>query len=349
MFDYIDLILIPFIFLLFFRVKKHKISETDSSYLSLDNTYTLRGVMAILVAFCHIAREIDNGFFQSIRPAGYLMVSVFFFFNAYGLTTQYLKKGKAYLKDFFKRNVLYLYIIFAITTFVYLIWYFICGKSYSITRILFSVFGKTIASGSWYLDVCILFYIFFYIAFKLFGPTHKATVAILLMQIVLMLIYIFADYKSTWYRSNLSFTVGIFWALNFDKINAFLRKKYYLVLFCSLGVFLILTAMPYILKNSGVDFKTFRIACRIFSTVAFTVFFVLIGKRFQFNKKIWGFVGNISLEIYLFHILIYKILRSKFIYIESDLIWASLSILITFIVAYITHFGFVKISKLLKK
>ncbi|MDO4608925.1 MAG: acyltransferase, partial [Clostridia bacterium] len=337
-----------FKFFLFFRIKKYSRQETDSTYLSLANTYTLRGIMAILVVFCHIAREIDVGFFKSIRPAGYLMVSVFFFFSAYGLTVQYLKKGTAYLKSFFKRNILYLYIIFAITTAIYLAWYRICGQTYPIKRILFCIFGKTIASGSWYLCVCILFYIFFYIAFKLFGATHKAVIAVFIMQIVLALIYILAGYKSTWYRSNLSFTLGIFWALNFDKINAFLKKKYYLVLFCSLGVFLILTAIPYIFKNSGIDFKTLRIACRIFSTVAFSIFFVLIGKKIQFNKKIWGFVGSISLEIYLFHILIYKILRSEFIYIKNDLLWATLTILLTFLVAYVTHYGFVKIAKLLK-
>lgn len=168
MFAEVDIILVLFGIALVYGLKVYRAAETEQTYLSPDNTKALRGGMAVVIVLHHLSTNVSGGgIFQYLFRIGYLCVTAFFFLSGYGITGQYRRKGKKYLDTFLSRHVLYQIILLSIATCVYLIWYRIDGRAFSISDIALSfVNGHMIAASSWYLMPLLLYYFAFWFAFS---------------------------------------------------------------------------------------------------------------------------------------------------------------------------------------
>lgn len=112
--------LVGILFTIFYKLKiiPHGI---NSSYLSVENTNSVKAICAIGVVMYHITSEVDCGnAFYIFRIIGYLMVSVFFFYSGYGLIYS-LNKKPNYLKKFFTGRICKVLIPYILAVIIYTI------------------------------------------------------------------------------------------------------------------------------------------------------------------------------------------------------------------------------------
>ncbi|MBR0465875.1 MAG: acyltransferase [Clostridia bacterium] len=302
----------------------------NEEYMSLTNTLPVRGIMAVAIVLHHLAENNLGGkFFPLLIHLGYLIVAVFFFFSGYGLTFSYLKKGKSYLKGFWKKRILYLIVILFVFAFVYSIYYIVIDKF---------VFSPFLVDNCWYIYIQIVLYILFYISFILFGEKNIGLSLFLLfvLQILLTVILILLKFDSIWIISNFGFIAGCFLAYKKDCIDKVIKNYFFLLLFVSIILFGGFSLLPTVVNAYYIS--------RFGSTVVFCVIVCLVMTKIRFKGKALNYLGSISLEIYLIHGLVMRILAH---YIYNNILFSVLTIFISIAFAYALNFVDKSIKKLI--
>lgn len=242
----------------------------------------------------------------------------------------YNKKGKDYLKGFWKNRILYLFIIYFLVSLVYSVYHLLVGDF---------KFSVTIAENSWYIPIQIILYIFFWISFKIFGEKSKlaAIGLVFILQVALMLCLIFMNYENFWFISNYGFVFGIIFAQNKEKFDLILKKYYFVFLPVFITAFVLFSFMP--------KFINMYSFFRMLSTVAFCLIIALLLYQIKIVGKFWSFIGGISLEIYLLHGLIYLVLRR---FISNNILWTVLTVAISIPLSYFASVINIKIKSKIK-
>lgn len=345
--------------LLFFAlaicVACRKAGKSSELYLSLDNSMKLRGILAFAIVLHHMSEKITTGgkFFPLMVHAGYLIVAVFFFLSGYGCLFSYIKKGKSYLKTFWKNRILYLVIIYLLTTIAYLLYYRTIGLSMGINSILYSfINGNPIAMNSWYIIVQLFMYLFFYISYSI-PKINKWSRILLVFSLLLFLAIIFeyCEYKSIWYISNFAFVFGLIYAQEKDFFQKILERKWAIIFIIILMILAVFSALPLFYENDNVFSGVFSIRhiSRYISTISFVAIIILLLFKVRIIGVFWERMGLMSLEIYLLHGMVYSFLRSRFCYIEQDVVWTISTIVITVIISFPAHYINSSISQMIRK
>ena len=291
--------------------------EAEAALLP-ENTKPLRGVMAIAIILHHMSEKTVGGvLFPLLQHMGYLIVAVFFFLSGYGLLVAYKKKGTSYLKGFWKKRILYIFIVFVWISMVYAVYHIIVGNF---------KFSLTIAANSWYMVIQILLYVFFWLAFKLTGSRSRllSIGCVFIFQTALVFVLKANGYEGIWYMSNYAFIAGLLWANYNESINQLINKKYWLCAGTITVGFALFSAIPLMLEST-------YLPCRMISTVFFCGMVVLILCKVKITGIVWNWLGDISLEIYLLHGLVYMSLKW---FITSEILWTALTVALTIPIAY---------------
>ncbi len=328
----LDILLFGFAALVLFKARFAKFGEVFDDYLSLQSTTALRGILSVGIILHHLSERVENAkLFFVFVPLGYLIVGVFFFLSGIGLMTSILKKGQSYLDDFLIHNVLYLFIVYLCFTLLYAIKKILTGEITNINYVFKSFLSfNPIASNSWYMVVLIIYYLFFYMAFKIFKSSNlKAIIAIFILQLAFAVTIIIFNAPDIWHISGFAFSIGMFWVYKKDLLDKFINKHIFLNVFIIGFLFAFFSLLPVVIEKFGIVIPYLRIISRYISTVCFAILVILICKKFKFNYRLWSKLGKISLEIYLIHGMIYEVLRSEFIYIKSDFLWCVLTVIIS--------------------
>ena len=329
--------------------------KTNDNHLSLDNTTKLRGILAFAIILHHMSEKITTGgkFFPLMVHAGYLIVAVFFFLSGYGCLLSYIKKGKTYLKTFWKNRILYLVIIYLLTTIAYLFYYRAIDKSIGINSILYSfINGNPIAMNSWYIIVQLFMYIFFYISYSIPNINKWSRIGMVFSFLLLLaILFDYCEYKSIWYISNFAFVFGLIYAQDKDYFQRLLERKWIFLLVFTLIVLAAFSALPLFFENDNVFSGAFSIrhVSRYISTVAFVSLIILFLFKIRIIGVFWKKMGLMSLELYLLHGMVYSFLHSSFCYIEQDVAWTLLTIAITVLISIPAHYINSIISQMIRK
>ena len=351
-----DLILLAFFICVGLACRRVPIGgDSKGTYLSLDNTKILRGILAVAIVLHHISEHAHTGrFFPVMVHAGYLIVAVFFFLSGYGLLTSYHKKGRNYLKGFWKKRILYLFIIWFLVSLVYWLFNVVIGQmNIGINSFLLSfVNGHPIAKNSWYIFVQLLMYVLFWLVYiipddKLSGKGKVTMVFILL--ILLALLFSKVGYSSIWYMSNFAFVFGLFYAEKKPVFDKMLANHWWMCLLSTVAGFVVFSALPLLLEHFGMGFSFLRLLSRMVSSVAFVAVLVVLLFRIRLVGNLWGKIGLMSLEIYLLHGMVYSFFHSEVCYIREDWLWTLLTLVVAIIIAIPAHQVSDKIAKLMQK
>lgn len=142
------------------------------------------------------------------------------------------------------------------------------GKEFTMVELMMSfVFGKTIVQFGWYLQVCMLFYLLFYMSFK----WVKQPVVGMLINCFLILTYCLISFLmnvySTWFECSFCIIAGMIMAMFNTKISAFLRSKQvvFLVIF---GFAFVITFMLSGHKGFSTDMK---LLFKVISSACFSI------------------------------------------------------------------------------
>lgn len=352
----IDILPLALLFVFFYGVRPVRpLSAFNENYLSVDTGRYYRGLFALVVIFHHLAQNTASGFFfRHYVSAGKLAVTVFFFLSGYGLQKSYITKQNDYKKNFLLRRLPSVLIPYLIVTVLYWFMYFLEETRYSVKDIILAILkGKPIVSYSWY----IINILIFYVAYRLLMTLCKKHYFVMILGggIWYILYALFCKkmgYGGWWYNASHLLVVGMFWATYETAILKCIKKVYsvltplvwllFAVLFCF--------AEPIIALAPVTGISHIHL---ILTELSFVLGILLFSLKFQIGNKVLGFLGDISLELYLTQGLFIYSLRSDFIYIQNELLFCISVLAGTILLSYLLHLLFTPLLKkynlLLKK
>lgn len=315
--------------------------------LSRDNMNVWKGAAAIIIVMHHLAQKIDTGGPLIImKYVGFIMVAVFFFASGYGLTVSLINK-KDYLKSFFRKRLLSVFIPYWIVNIVDILLNLCNGKTFTSGQYIASFFGADTVTGLWFVPSIILIYIAFYLSFKICDVLNKGynlgavlvSVFILLYCVAFSILY---PEESSRTASVFAFLIGIIIALNIQKFKSWTYNKYTIkTLIFSFSFCVLFLARLYI-SSKGIDNLILMLVLRNIISILFIISLILISMKFKMNGKVISFIGSISYELYLVHFIlidfIFAIISNK-----------SIALIILIAVSLILSFAIKKLSGLLLK
>ena len=277
----------------------------NAEILNKQDTDFMRATAIISIVLHHLSLQYEGiVILKPFKYVGFLMVGVFFFLSGFGLYVS-MKTKENYLKKIPKK-IMGLIIPFLVAWVFYFIFYKITGTE---IKNLFLV-----VKYSWYIYELILFYILFYVCFKHFNENIACIILLISILVILFFTY-YIGLVETWYKSSMPFIIGIVIAKNIEKFRTVLKNR--LIFIWEAIVLIILLVIGQKMQLGWADIILYNLA-----TVLFVLVFTKMYYYLKLNKiskaRILQTIGNISLEIYLYHGLILEIIHkySKTTYIN---------------------------------
>lgn len=277
------------------------ISEWKDNFWSRTQTKAIQGICAIVIVFHHMAQKVSapwlprEYFSHGLEPflyVGFLMVGVFFFCSGYGLYTS-VKSKTDYLKNFLGSHIRPVILIFLIANSV------------------FYLVGNVFSGYNWYIYALLYLYVAFWISFRFIKKDGTAIAAIIgFVALYIAGCEFFA--AGTWcYNSIIAFPVGMLVAKNNDRTADFLKKKYLLKL-CALFALTVAALVSAEVLNARTGaaeaedtYNLMRYASVILwsvSATSFSLFLFAGSMKIQIKGRVWSFLGSITLELYMIHV-----------------------------------------------
>ena len=346
----LDLLLLAGILMVLFR--RREVFSQNRDPLAPEHSTTIRGLLAVTVVLHHLSLTVTHAnLFRIFTLAGIVCVSVFFFYSGYGLMVGLLKKAD-YLRGFFSRRVLRIAFFYLLSNLV--IWYGfqLTHYKYTLSEIQHGlVTGDPFTPYSWYVLTLLILYVLFYICARLFRSPGRILMALAggVFAYYLMVTSQFS-WPSWTVDSCLAFVLGAAAAVYRRQERPFgCRLRLLLPAAAASGVALTLAACIPAFRNwaaaglpSGALFS-YQLATPLGAlgiNLLCLVAVVLCLRLFRYlslPEPLFSFLGRISFEIYLYHGLVMRLMRSKVFYLSSDLLYLMAVFAITIPLAWIMH------------
>ena len=285
----------------------------------------LKGLLALMVMFCHIVPNVDFGIFKELGNYGAVAVGMFFFISGYGLLKSLLSKDD-YLQHFLSKRFSKLLPPILIVTLCFvplkMVWQ---GENF--TQIVSSLAdGKTLTPAAWYVYVIILYYFMFYILFKVIKRKSYALVAVTLFVAVYIIVVKRLGWGACWYMSSHCFPLGMFCCYFEDSIKKLYRRKA-----CLLVHIVAMLVLCYSGVGSYLGWPAW--GSLIYYLIPLLIMPLMYTMSFGASPFL-RFTGKISYEIYILH--------GVFIYIGKDIFPHDITfvlfvILASYIASYALH------------
>lgn len=338
-------LLILFTILSISKLSFKKIKSIDESSLSKETTTTINGFFVGLILFSHfnsyvtLNHNLDTVYLKIMIYIGQLMVTSFLFYSGYGIFES-IKNKPNYMKTFFKRRFLKLFLSFSFIILLYIIVNALLGKFYSIKTIILSFIGiKSIGNSNWFIFATFCLYIIVMISFKLFKKNNQAALLLCilgsLIYIILLRIFKFEEH---WYNTILCFNLGMYISYYKANILSFLKNKYNYYL-----LFIIISIIFVICHRHTYNYIVYELYSLIFVSII-----LLVSLKIKITNSILYFLGKNTFNIYVLQRMVYMILN-KIPYFQSNIyIYFIVSIIIIVALSYILNYVINKLYRLFK-
>ncbi len=333
-------------FVLLWRSKLFGKGKYNDEYLSLGQMKSVQAFCALGIVLHHIAlktcspvvaEEFYQGGLEPLLKVGFLFVAVFFFCSGYGLYLSFTTKEN-YLKSFFYKRVLPILIPFLESSILFLV--FEVNKNVDFSGIIL------LNTYSWYVVALLVCYLIFVVSCK-FNKTVLRLVFIPLCLVLYCVVCEFFGFGTWCFNSVPAFYIGVLFAEFRDKITAAAKRFYPVIITLTIVVF----GVTYYLSSyydfcaSGIGYIEAHglvILFQMIASTAFVLLFIFAGLKIKFDNLILSFVGKLTLEIYLFHVLFVEIFGYCFIktstspvlYVRNNTAYAILVFVCTIPLAY---------------
>lgn len=142
---------------------------------------------------------------------------------------------------------------------------------------------------TWYIKIQILAYVLLFISYKFFKKNND--IILFFLTLISTIIMILMKLEPYWWNSVLCFAIGCILAEHKNSIINFLKKSNkYIIIPLSIVTFLALFYLGSIVEE-----------LKIIANISFCMLIVILLYYYKFSSKIINFLGNLSLEIYLWH------------------------------------------------
>jgi pimeloyl-ACP methyl ester carboxylesterase/membrane-bound acyltransferase YfiQ involved in biofilm formation len=337
------------LFLFLWGVKLFKKGEFNDEYMGIQHTKAWLGFFAVCIIMHHISQKmwtqiespdiLRNALSPFLR-SGYLFVAFFFFCSGFGLMMS--ASGKEdYHKGFLKKRFLPLIITFIVTDSVF-----------QFARISKRLQGFPANTYSWFVFVIAVLYIGFYLCIRFLKK--RALIGIIVFSILWCVACRLLYIDTYWYNSVLAFPAGAFIAEHFEGITKKIQSRYpvwFAVTFIVTGIFCFFGSSGMRVYNMlgnvlGIDGSMqVQTAFQIFASVGVSLLIMMIGMKVKIGNKALGFLGGMTLEIYLVHTLLVEMFCKNFIgsdkafyYIIDPFVYMAVVIILTVPAAWAVSF-----------
>lgn len=345
----IDILPLMFIIAFLIGFKVESLNGINEDYLSIETTKCYKGLFSIMVVFHHLAQCVQKGILlRHFTFIGYLAVAVFFFYSGYGLQKSYIQKKEKYCKGFLLKKFLLIFVPYIIFTFFYWFLNYICGNFYSLKDVIFLlVSGDPLVSYSWFVITIFVFYLAYWLLMMIYGNNYiNIILSFLFLYIIYIIFCIKLGFGSWWYNTCHLFLIGLIWPFIEQRIIIVVKKNWWIICFTWILFFSFVFFKRIILEYSV--FKYYDLFFDLIISFVFTFCVLLFSMKVKFENRIFSFLGNFSLEIYLFHGFFMQLFRSNLFYVLNDFVWALLVLLFTIIFSYVFNILFKKLLGIIK-
>ncbi len=318
--------------------------NSDRQFLSFDVSNCLKGIFAVMVLISHLHGRV--GIFSSsilgtlFSAFGYLAVSGFFFLSGYGLTQQSRKEN--YVKDFPKRKILPFYLLVITAVLIYIVVDLIFSRKISLLLVVRSFWwGGTVIDNGWYLQTQLLFYIFFFIAFRF---TKKRSISVFTLLLAYVVVCYLLSYPSTWYEASFAFLLGIVFSEKKAKIEELISKNK--TVWGLIALLLVFFVIALFFGNKPYLPFIPRILVKMLSSVLFVILAIAVSCKIKLEFAVTRWLGKYSLGIYVIQGIFLSALRPV---IQNDWLYIAATIIATLVAAIPTEFLFKEVASLTKK
>ncbi|HDR6821985.1 acyltransferase [Bacillus cereus] len=287
------------------------------NYLNKNWSNQLKGIAIILVILGHL---------QILSHAGAWGVAIFLIVSGFGLTQSYLKSG---INNFFKKRVSKVLVPYSIVTLIWVVIDAFIGIKHSISSTILALIGinlnEEFDKSMWYITFILMWYIIFYITFKLIRNNR--------IRIIVLFVFSIMFYKfSSIFPSSvgvglyvLEFPIGVLLGLTYKRIIDIKINKLKIIqsilTICCFGLF-------FVLYTQFDSYKAYLLESLFFALGSISAFGML--SLYSVKMKVIEWIGIISFEIYLFEFVF--ISNYKFIFDLSLNIWVERLIYLVFVV-----------------
>ena len=298
--------------LVLLSVKYNRDGFVDN-YLSMDTTNMIKGIFIILVFIKHATPYVINAgwqpegimgdiFYFVNNNVGQWIVAMFLFYSGYGIMESIKRKGKDYVRQIPRKRFLSVLINFDIAVVIFIVVDLLLKKTLTVKQCLLSFTGwESVGNSNWYIFIILLMYLITYWAFyknESDGFRKPLLVSIgLTFVFCLGMSYLKAEY---WYNTMFCYTVGLVFSGYKDKIEEFVKSRYWIILIVSLIVLLIIDRIPYSAK--GLVYNAFA--------VVFCACVVLGTMKFQIKSPVLLWCGRNLFPLYIYQRILMIILSS---------------------------------------
>lgn len=284
----------------------------DKNYFSRDTNNKFRGIFAVGIMLHHLSQKVPcDGIFIIWNYVGFIFVSYFFFSSGYGLMLGILEK-KDYLKHFWRKRIFNLLVPYWIVNTLFVVREYSMGTRRSIQEYAASYLGFSQMEHLWFISVILVSYVAFYLCFRLF----KIRTAIWGMSIICLLYILFGcifQCNETWIASVSALLMGIIWKNYEGQIVLYLERgftKKYVIAFL---LFLLMFTGRLLLAFKGIDGIFLQTLLRNAISWSFVTLVLMTSLKVTWKEnRIFGFLGNISYELYMIHPLFITMGKSYF-------------------------------------
>ncbi len=308
--------------------------DGQADYLSKENTNCLKGVLAIGILVHHLYQH--TGLFRDgwsrllgycLQASGYLIVAIFFFLSGYGLAANYQKTPSS-IYHFGKHKIAPFYVINIFLGALYCGMRLLVGEPITIGILLKTLtFGDTVIQNGWYIQVQLLYYVFFYFAFRIFNEKWQMIV-MMVLNTAYVIICKYVGLSSLYYERTFIFVIGILWLKNRDVIDGWIDRKRFRWA-CIWCISCLLFMGTYLMSSFS-----FPVLFRGVSYYFLIPSVILLLKKARIENKVTRFLGNISFEIYAMQGVFILLFHSNIAFISNPYLF-SFSVAISTIVSAI--------------
>ena len=270
---------------------------------SKDWSYRLKGILALFILIHHVSTRyggwwnkgeypLSGWVMGQFGPWGELVVGLFFFISGYGLLKSYKNNGETYISNFLSKRFLKILIPYVLITIITQVVLVIAKDGYNPWQILMDTYPRGFGVLLWFPMALLLFYLAFYFSFKYIRGIPKAITAVTLFVIALSIYYYCIGRGDWWYKSNLCFPIGLWYANYENTITKVYAKhpKIWLTIFTA-----IVLGLVQLVRKSNEGYIILRFIIPILP-----LFIVYVSYFFKSGRNIVSdFFGKISYEMFL--------------------------------------------------
>lgn len=291
---------------------------------SVNATKKLQVVLACFIVLAHLSQMLHVPYLRLCTSCGGVAVALFFFISGYGLISGLLYKEN-YLGNFLNKRAGKILIPFVIASILYLCILFINGKNIKGVDISVLHWDFFILPYSWYVEQIIVLYMIFYITNRFVQNKIIGIGIISLIVFAYTLTKFYNDGKPFEYESTNCFSLGMCISFYEKKIETVIKSISARTIFSTVTICLpLLFILPTIIDRFILCLITY-ILIRTVSVTYLCKYINLTIEKLKLDK--------ISYEIYLCQGVSFLMLRNRFLYIHSNIIFIFMSLVLIYVIS----------------